>query len=115
VSELPYADSYFDVVTAVETYYFWPNLGSDLGEVLRVLKPGGWLMIAGEAYRGSKYDERNARWLGVDGVSALSPDELADAVTMAGFVNAQVFLDYERGWICAVGAKPASVVGKLLV
>ena len=96
------------MVTAIETHYFWPDLDSDLGEVLRVLKPGGWLMIAGEAYKGSKYDERNARWLSAGGMTVLSPDELAETVAGAGFVNLQVIDDYEWGWICAVAAKPGN-------
>jgi len=31
----------FDLVTAVETVYFWPNLPDCLKEVSRVLKQGG--------------------------------------------------------------------------
>ncbi len=38
-AELPYEDGKFDLVTAVETVYFWPNLPSCLQEVHRVLKP----------------------------------------------------------------------------
>ena len=41
VSRLPFPDGNFDVVTAVETHYYWPNLAADLREILRVLKPGG--------------------------------------------------------------------------
>ena len=31
----------FDLVTAVETQYYWPDLAHDMREILRVLKPGG--------------------------------------------------------------------------
>ena len=41
VTELPYDDWKFDLVTAVETVYFWPNLPECIKEVYRVLKPGG--------------------------------------------------------------------------
>ena len=37
--KLPYEDAKFDLVTAVETVYFWPNLPNCLQEVRRVLKP----------------------------------------------------------------------------
>ena len=43
--KLPYEDWKFDLVTAVETIYFWPNLPQCLQEVRRVLKPGGHLSI----------------------------------------------------------------------
>ena len=43
--QLPYNDEMFDLVTAVETVYFWPNLPDCLQEVRRVLKPGGKFAI----------------------------------------------------------------------
>src|SRR5262245_51661061 len=54
VSALPFPDALFDLVTAVETHYYWPDLVRDLGEVRRVLKPGGKVLIAAEAYRGQR-------------------------------------------------------------
>src|SRR5262249_3565450 len=45
VSQLPYPENKFDLVTAVETQYYWPDLPNDMREVLRVLKPGGTLLI----------------------------------------------------------------------
>jgi ubiquinone/menaquinone biosynthesis C-methylase UbiE len=41
VSRLPFADDKFDLVTAIETQYYWPNLRDDMKEIWRVLKPGG--------------------------------------------------------------------------
>ena len=46
---LPYADGIFDLVTAFETVYFWPDLNKAFGEILRVLKPGGQFLIICEA------------------------------------------------------------------
>ena len=43
--KLPYEDEKFDLVTAVETVYFWPNLPNCLQEVRRVLKQGGKFAI----------------------------------------------------------------------
>ena len=42
---LPWAPQTFDVVTAVETVYFWPDLQKCFQEVKRVLKPGGQFAI----------------------------------------------------------------------
>src|SRR5215469_4115255 len=53
VSQLPFSGGLFDLVTAVETHYYWPDLPADLGEILRVLKPGGVLVIIAEAYKGA--------------------------------------------------------------
>jgi ubiquinone/menaquinone biosynthesis C-methylase UbiE len=56
VSRLPFANDVFDIVTAVETHYYWPDLPGDMREIYRVLKPGGWLLIIAEAYRGRRFD-----------------------------------------------------------
>lgn len=58
VSRLPFSDRMFDLVTAVETHYYWPDLHADMREVLRVLKPGGNLIIIAEAYKGGKHEQR---------------------------------------------------------
>ena len=41
VAELPFEEEQFDVVTAFETVYFWPELAQNFREIYRVLKPGG--------------------------------------------------------------------------
>src|SRR5262249_22726530 len=56
VSKLPFADTVFDLVTAVETHYYWPNLRADAREILRVLKPGGTFIAIVEAYKRSRND-----------------------------------------------------------
>jgi SAM-dependent methyltransferase len=56
VSQLPFTDDKFNLVTAVETQYYWPNLIKDMQEVLRVLKPGGTLIIIAESYKHGRFD-----------------------------------------------------------
>ena len=48
MSCLPFSDAMFDLVTAVNTHNYWPELVADMQEVLRVLKPSGKLMIMEE-------------------------------------------------------------------
>ena len=59
VSDIPFVEGFFDLVTAVETHIYWPCLETDLVEVWRVLKPGGVLLIVCGEYLGSRFDERN--------------------------------------------------------
>ncbi|MBP3791631.1 MAG: class I SAM-dependent methyltransferase [Methanobrevibacter sp.] len=49
VQDLPFDDESFDIVTAFETVYFWPNIEKCFGEVKRVLKPGGIFLIGLES------------------------------------------------------------------
>ena len=48
VQSLPFEDETFDIVTAFETVYFWPDIEKSFGEVKRVLKPGGTFLIGME-------------------------------------------------------------------
>ena len=48
VAALPFDDDSFDIVTAFETVYFWPDIEKSFGEVRRVLKPGGTFLIGME-------------------------------------------------------------------
>ena len=49
VQSLPFEEDTFDIVTAFETVYFWPNIEKCFGEVKRVLKPGGIFLIGTES------------------------------------------------------------------
>ncbi len=83
--ELPYKDETFDLVTAVETVYFWPNLPDCLQEVCRVLKPGGKFAIMVEVV------DNDSKWTDLcDGMTAYSPEQLQKLLADAGFVNVEI-------------------------
>jgi SAM-dependent methyltransferase len=107
VSNLPFEDRTFDVVTAIETHYYWPDFAASLREVRRVLKPGGQFAIVAETYKGRRMD-----WLyrpvmtGLFRATYLSLDEHRAALIDAGFVKVQVVDDRPHGWMCATGVRP---------
>jgi SAM-dependent methyltransferase len=103
VSNLSFPPHTFDVVTAVETHYYWPDLEADLKEVRRVLKPGGRLAIIAESYRSKRFDvaERFAMYLLAG--TLLTPNEHREALIAAGYAEVEVFEESRRGWICALG------------
>jgi len=108
VSALPFADDTFDLITAVETHFWWPHLPSDMQEVLRVLKPGGVLMIAAEVYKGagttlSRLAEEHSDRAGM---TLLSADEHRQLLTDAGYSSIQILERRDKTWICATGSKP---------
>ena len=51
VAELPFEAEQFDVVTAFETVYFWPELAQNFREVYQVLKPGGRMYMVHRPHR----------------------------------------------------------------
>lgn len=83
---LPWKDATFDVVTAVETVYFWPNLPKCFQEVKRVLKPGGQFAIMVEVIEGDSI------WTNVvEGMTAYTPEQLKDMLEQTGFSNVEIF------------------------
>jgi ubiquinone/menaquinone biosynthesis C-methylase UbiE len=105
VSKLPFDDDFFDLVTAVETHIYWPDLEADLGEALRTIKPDGSLILIGGEYIGSRFDDRNRNWATKIGMSLHTLEELKSIMTNAGFKDVEVFEDYDEGWFCAIGKK----------
>ena len=106
VSRLPFADAMFDLVTAVETHFWWPDLPADLREVVRVLKPGGHLLLLAEVYKGGKYDQRVQKLIQLTKMVILSVPEHRALLSNAGCMEVQVVEKYDKGWICGVGRKP---------
>ena len=106
VSRLPFADNKFDIITAIETQYYWPDLPNDMQEVLRVLKPGGTLLIIAETYKGAKGSTVTAPIMKLLGSSSLGVQDQRDLFSNAGYTEIQIFEDHSKGWICASAKKP---------
>ena len=107
VSQLPFADDTFDLVTAVETHYYWPDLPHDVREVMRVLQPGAKFLIIAETYRGRTNDwlyRPTMAW--VLRAAYLTPRQHRELLIDAGYVDVEIFEEKQKGWICAIGSKP---------
>ena len=105
VSEMPFYDGTFDIVTGFETIYFWPDLINDLREVNRVLKKGGIVFFCNEAvYREGemeKYDEL-VELLDMK----IYPEEvLKESLEIAGFGDFKSYVNDENNWICITARK----------
>lgn len=108
VSKLPFAANTLDVVTAIETQYYWPDLVNDMREILRVLKPGGTLVIIAETYRGGSRDVLLGTAMKVFGSRSLSVEDHREIFAQAGYTAIEVFEEKNKGWICVTGKKPAA-------
>jgi ubiquinone/menaquinone biosynthesis C-methylase UbiE len=109
VSQLPFSEHVFDLVVAVETHFWWPDLPSDMREVLRVLKPGGALIIIAEVYKGAntvtaKLAEKYAL---LSGMNLLTANGHRELFANAGYSDVQIIEEPRKGWICGIGKKPS--------
>lgn len=84
-AELPYEDGKFNLVTAVETVYFWPNLSGCVKGIHRVLKPGGRFAIMVEVV------DADSKWTNfVEGMTAYTPEQLKALLDDAGFAQTEI-------------------------
>ena len=112
VSDLPFTDNSFDIVTGFETVYFWPDFVNDLKEVLRVLKDDGIIFIANEALP-KEGDERQKELIELLDMKIYSEDELVESLKMAGFSNVTTYIKDSKDsftgedaeWICVIAQK----------
>ena len=107
VEKLPFAGNTFDLVTGIETHFWWPDIAAGLREIRRVLKPGGTLILIAEVYKGadtlaSRMCEKHAP---VSGMKMLTPDEHRDQLASAGFAGVRIDALPAKGWITAQGTK----------
>jgi ubiquinone/menaquinone biosynthesis C-methylase UbiE len=103
VASLPFGDATFDLVTAVETHYYWPDLPANVREIRRVLKPGGRFALIAEAYRGGPLGMLYSLVMPLLGGKLLTDEEHRDLLTQAGFVDVATQHKKRTNWICVTG------------
>ena len=102
VSRLPFEAATFDVITAFETVYFWPELAQNFREVYRVLKPGGTFFICNEANGETAKDDR---WTQIiNGMTIYTDTALKEYLEKAGFCQIQSHKN-KKGWLCVTAQK----------
>jgi ubiquinone/menaquinone biosynthesis C-methylase UbiE len=101
VSSLPFENEKFDLATAFETIYFWPDIINDFKEVKRVLKSSGKFFICNEL---SKREE-SEKWSKLIDMNVYSIEQLKNALIKAGFSDV-VSHEHENGkWLCVIAQK----------
>lgn len=89
VCDMPIDDESYDLVSAFETIYFWPDIENTFKEVSRIIKPNGKFMIA-QGTDGNHPDDE--KWLAtVEGMSVYTAPQLKKYLTNAGFSSAKSF------------------------
>ncbi len=102
-TDIPFEEETFDLVTAFETIYFWPDIEHCFNEVKMVLKPGGRFVIVNEddGLTGS-----NEKWEKIiDGMHTYTPDEIRLHLTNAGFSGINIRQNESKHWLVATATK----------
>ena len=105
VSDMPFYDETFDIVTGFETIYFWPDFINDLKEVNRVLKKGGLVFFCNEAvYREGEMEKYDDLVELLD-MKIYSEEVLRESLEKTGFKDFKAYVDDENDWICITAIK----------
>ncbi len=100
---LPFEEGAFDLVTAFETVYFWPDIEECFRGVRRILKEGGRFAIVNED---DGLTGKNEKWEKmIDGMHTYTPDELRTHLANAGFRDIAVHDDGQHHWLAVIAAK----------
>lgn len=105
VEALPFRDETFDIVTTVESFYFWPNPEESLKEVARVVKPDGHFLLVADVYRTSGLPASTLANIEHYHLTVLTPEEYEKLLLAAGFSHAKAHLKDGTTWIAVEGVK----------
>ena len=102
VMKLPFRDKTFDVITAFETIYFWPDISEAFKKVYKILKIGGTFMICNESNGENPKDEKWTKI--IQGMKIYNSEQIEKSLEDAGFRGVKVDKT-KKGWICVVVKK----------
>ncbi|MDM5192606.1 class I SAM-dependent methyltransferase [Bacillus hominis] len=92
VSSIPYTTNFFNLITAFQTHYFWPDVEHDMKEVFRTLKPNGSFLLVAETFKIQYHMDKFK-----------TTEELVNLFYKTGFTSVQCY--EERGCLCVIGNK----------
>ena len=103
VMHMLFAKNYFDLVTAFETIYFWPDIYRAFRDIHHILREDGVFLICNEADGHHAKDEKWARK--IEGMTIYNAEQLKSALEQAGFSEIRIDDDEEKDWLCVTARK----------
>ena len=104
VSDIPFPDGEFDLITAIETYFFWPDLENDLKSAVSKLREGGYMLIVSEQFFNGENDAELSEICKRTGMKLVGNDKMAGLMEGLG-MKVTMNVDPDRNWVCWLGKK----------
>ena len=106
VMKLPFGNETFDIITAFETIYFWPDINEAFKQVYRVLKVSGTFMICNESNGENSKEEKWTKI--IQGMKIYNSEQIKKSLEDAGFTDIKIHKN-KKGWLCVVCKKDKDV------
>ena len=103
VTGLPFEKDSFDLVTAFETVYFWPDIHKIFINIYNVIRPGGTFFICNET-DGNK-DSDALQLQQINGMKIYTAEQLSQLLSDTGFQHIDVFTEPENHWLALAAKK----------
>ncbi len=100
---LPFAPQSFDIITAFETIYYWPNILQCFTQIRQLLREGGTFMVFNEDYHPET--EHNREIMAALNATMHTPAQLTELFTQAGFRQIELNLHENDKWLCIRGLR----------
>ena len=97
VSNLPYSDDMFHIITAFRTIPHWPDLEQGLKDVYRVLKHKGIFIII------NRYPKKGTKWWKM--LQADKDGNYTSILKKVGFNDTMADTYFKKGWIIVTAQK----------
>lgn len=105
VEALPFAEGNFDIITTVESFYFWPNPQENLREVRRVLKEGGTFALIADIYENGQLSDKTRENIALYHLYNPTKAEFETLFRQAGFRNITLHTREGEAWITICGQR----------
>ena len=94
VMKLPFRKETFDIITAFETIYFWPDINEAFKQVYRVLKVSGTFMICNESNGENSKEEKWTKI--IQGMKIYNSEQIKKSLEDAGFTDIKIHKNKKR-------------------
>ncbi|KYD06754.1 hypothetical protein B4144_2134 [Bacillus atrophaeus] len=94
VTDIPFPENVFDLITAFQTHYFWSDIENSVKETFRVLKQEGCFLIIAEIYK-INYHMKTYN----------TSEDMDQLFKKIGFNTVKIYENPNKKWICIKGIK----------
>lgn len=104
VEDIPFPEKTFDIVTAVETYFFWPDLKANLAHIVSRMNDKGVLCVISEQYFTDSNREKMTATCEEYHMKLVDNEVMKSYMEEAG-LSVEIILDEEKNWVTFIGTK----------